>query len=260
MPGFSSILSGAACLSALGCIIFAVLMVKQKAILEADNVAAGRSIRTVEQEKEEALARTGQAEREFSELQVLLREEKNRVSNLQQQSDRARREVLRLEQMHDESEQRIDGVERENRKLKRDLITARTESGSAFGAQSKVDYEAEIRLLRSTIAEMRSPLNQSSLPVVDPSYTAPLPLAPPGSRYEGTVLSLSDDGSVVALSVGSAHGMAEKTRLHLTPSQGTATTVVISTVRPQFCIANVVSGGNKLHRLKKSETIVIIVQ
>ena len=267
MPKLSSIISTASIVIALACIVFGILMGKQKTLLEAAIATTRQSIHSAEQARDEALAHTGQVERDHAELQAVLSAERNRVANLQQQSDRARREVLRLEQMHDESTRQLDEADHENRKLKRDLIAAKSKPRNTPDPDEIADYEAKIYALKARLAEFLDGTAAESTPHSDQQINGRdafgesiRPVAPRGTRQDATVLATSPDGSVVAFSLGSNHGMAAKMRVSMNDVHGESTRAEIAIVRPEFCIANVLPGRKHSHRLKKSETFVIIVQ
>ncbi len=213
---------------------------------------------SAEKERDRALADIAALNHKMGDLNSELEANKTKSDSLQRQNLQAHREISKLgEELKSADEERYNW-ENETQSLKRQLLSAGDDSQKELGYAS-ADYEARIFGLRENIVDLQDKLaiyRSSSWEIPGPATNSP---ANPDKFFEGTILDIGPQKSVVALNIGVEQGARQGMKLTLRQSNGAQAQVILTIVRPRFSVGYILADSGKLNELKKGRKITIIL-
>lgn len=213
---------------------------------------------SVENERDRALADITALDHKLADLNSGLDSEKAKTASFQRQNLQARREISKLGEELKSADEERHKWEADAQSLKRQLLSAGDDSQKELGYAS-ADYEARIFGLRENIVDLQDELENyrsNSWGIPGPSSNSPVNS---DKFFEGTILDIGPQNSVVALNIGVEQGARQGMKLTLRQSNGSQAQVLLTIVRPVFSIGYILADSGKLNELKKGRKITIIL-
>lgn len=252
------ILKSAAFAGALTAVVLYILISQSRVELQRELDEARNAARTAEIERDRALADRAAFEHDINDLNSNLKMEKSKSVSLKRQNIQAHREISEFSRKLESAEQNEQKWEIETQNVRRRLLSTNTDFQKEF-LESLADYEAMISSLGEKVAHLqREFANQQSNTMGSYGYTAN-PTAGSSKTFEGTILDIGPENSIIALDLGIEQGARQGMKLTLWKNTEFQAQVTLSVVRPEFSIGYIISNSRQFNKLKKGQKVTIIL-
>ena len=243
---------------ALAAVVFYILISNSRDDLKRELIENRNAALSAEKERDQALSDIVALNHKMGAMNSDLEAKKTKAASLQRQNLQARREISKLGEELKSADEERHKWENETQSLKRQLLSAGDDSQKELGYAS-ADYEARIFGLRENIVDLQDELENyrsNSWGIPGPSSNSPVNS---DKFFEGTILDIGPQNSVVALNIGVEQGARQGMKLTLRQSNGSQAQVLLTIVRPVFSIGYILADSGKLNELKKGRKITIIL-
>lgn len=178
-----------------------------------------------------------------------------RVTDLEHERDVLQQELEQWREAAMKADSVAGVTRQENFRLSQEFKGAQAAAGVASDEARRLEAELtaareQLSLLRRKIIAMQTPQPAAAPAIAPPAVSEEIsskPVAPEPEKVANTlsVLNVSGDGVIVALSYGRGHGAWNGQRLQLMLEEGRTANVVLTAVQADFSVALVITSAGQ---------------